>query len=135
SASDRGRASVEAGGIAVVTGASRGIGRAVAVELAARGFEVLATMRDPAAGAALPAEAEAAGGRLRVARLDVTDPDSIDLPEGLRVLVNNAGVEVDHLPFEATPLSRWREMFETNVFGLIETTRRAIPRLRRSGGG
>src|SRR5207253_10370040 len=52
-----------------------------------------------------------------------------------RVLGNNAGVEVDPLPFEVTPLSRWREMFETNVFGLIEVTRRAIPLLRRNGGG
>jgi NAD(P)-dependent dehydrogenase (short-subunit alcohol dehydrogenase family) len=117
---------VKVEGIAVVTGASRGIGRAVALELATRGFEVVATMRDPGAGSDLP---------MRVARLDVTDPDTIDLPEGLRVLVNNAGVEVDHLPFEATPLDLWREMFETNVFGLVETIRRAIPLLRANGGG
>ena len=126
---------MRAEGIAVVTGASRGIGRAVAVELAARGFEVVATMRDPAAGADLPQDATARGGHLRVARLDVTDPDTIELPDGLRLLVNNAGVEVAHLPFEVTPLALWREMFETNVFGLVETTRRAVPLLRANGGG
>jgi NAD(P)-dependent dehydrogenase (short-subunit alcohol dehydrogenase family) len=111
-------------GIAVVTGASRGIGRAVAVELAARGFDVVATMRSPE-----PCEG------LRVQRLDVTRPDTIDLPEGLRVLVNNAGVEREHLPVEETALELWREMFETNLFGLVDVTRRAIPRLRAAGGG
>lgn len=122
-------------GIALVTGASRGIGRAVARELASRGFEVVATMRDPAAGADLAREAEAAGARLRVARLDVTDPATIEIPDGLRVLVNNAGVEAPHPPFEDTPIELWRHMFETNVFGLIEVTRRAIPSLRSAGGG
>jgi NAD(P)-dependent dehydrogenase (short-subunit alcohol dehydrogenase family) len=126
---------MDASGIALVTGASRGIGRGVALELATRGVEVVATMRDPAAGADLAAEAAAAGATLRVARLDVTDPDSIEIPDGLRVLVNNAGVEAPHPPFEDTPLELWRRMFETNVFGLIEVTRRAIPALRASGGG
>ena len=126
---------MNAEGIAVVTGASRGIGRAIALELAARGFEVVATMRDPDAGAVLPDEARARGGTLRVERLDVTDFDSIVMPDGLRVLVNNAGVERPHFPFESTPLDDWRAMFETNVFGVVETTKRAIPRLRASGGG
>ncbi|HEX6310991.1 MAG TPA: SDR family NAD(P)-dependent oxidoreductase [Acidimicrobiia bacterium] len=123
---------MNAEGVAVVTGASRGIGRAVALELAARGFDTVATMRNPGAGAAL---ADEASGTLRVAALDVTLPETIELPEGLRVLVNNAGVERPHLPFEATPMDVWREMFETNVFGLIEVTRRAIPLMRAAGGG
>lgn len=126
---------MEASGIALVTGASRGIGRAVALELAARGFEVVATMRNPAAGETLAAEAAAAGTSLRVERLDVTDPASIAIPAGLRLLVNNAGVEAEHPPFEHTPLELWRTMFETNVFGLIDVTRRAIPALRAAGGG
>jgi len=119
---------VEAQGTAVVTGASRGIGRAIALELAARGFDVVATMRDPNAGADLVAEG------LRVERLDVTEPDGFEMPSELRVLVNNAGVEAPHPSFENTPLSLWRTMFETNVFGLIEVTRRAIPSLRAAGG-
>jgi NAD(P)-dependent dehydrogenase (short-subunit alcohol dehydrogenase family) len=118
-----------------VTGASRGIGRAAALELAQRGFDVVATMRDPKAGATLAEEATAAGARLRVERLDVTDPDSIQLPSELRVLVNNAGTEAEHPPFEATSMDLWRAMYETNVFGLIEVTRRAIPALRAAGGG
>ncbi len=128
---------MRAQGVALVTGASRGIGRAVALELAYQGFDVVATMRDPAAGASLPDEALAAqaAGTLRVEALDVTRHDTIEPPDGLRVLVNNAGVEAEHPPFEATPLELWRTMFEANVFGLIEVTRRAIPKLRAAGGG
>jgi NAD(P)-dependent dehydrogenase (short-subunit alcohol dehydrogenase family) len=121
---------MEPEGIAVVTGASRGIGRAVAMELASRGFDTVATMRNPADGAGLAGTAN-----LRVAPLDVTRPDTIELPEGLRVLVNNAGVERHYLPVEAAPTQMWREMFETNVFGLLEVTKRAIPLLRARGGG
>lgn len=117
---------MEAEGIAVVTGASRGIGRATAIELSRRGFDVIATMRDPAAGADLG---------VPVARLDVNDPDSIRLPEGLRVLVNNAGVEDDNLPVETMPAAIWRKLFETNVFGLVEVSKRAVPLMRAAGGG
>jgi len=126
---------MQAEGIAVVTGAGRGIGRGVALELARRGFETVATMRDPSAGASLVDDAAALAGPLRVERLDVTDPATVHLPDGLRVLVNNAGVEAEHPPFEDTPLAVWRRMYETNVFGLIEVTRQAIPLLRARGGG
>jgi NAD(P)-dependent dehydrogenase (short-subunit alcohol dehydrogenase family) len=126
---------MEPEGIALVTGASRGIGRAVALELAARGFDVVASMRDPAAGAGLEAEAAGAPGDLRVTALDVTRPETIDVPSGLRVLVNNAGLERENLPLEETPLRWWRDIFEVNVFGLVEVTRRAIPAMRAAGGG
>jgi len=125
---------MDAGGTALVTGASRGIGRAVALELAARGFDVVATMRDPKAGEGLAEQVAVGTGSLRAERLDVTDPDGFAIPSELRVLVNNAGVEAPHPSFENTPLSIWRTMFETNVFGLIEVTRRAIPSLRAAGG-
>ncbi len=126
---------METTGIAQVTGASRGIGRAVALELARRGFEVVATMRNPAAGEDLHAEAVRGGHRLRVERLDVDDPETMHIPDRLRVLVNNAGVEEDYLPVEETPVEQWRRIFETNVFGLVELTRRAIPVLRANRGG
>jgi NAD(P)-dependent dehydrogenase (short-subunit alcohol dehydrogenase family) len=120
---------LEPKGTAVVTGSSRGIGRAVARELARRGFDTVATMRNPADGADL------AGEGIRVARLDVNDTTTIELPEGLQVLVNNAGVERDNLPVELMSMDAWRALFETNVFGLVEVTRRAVPLMRAAGGG
>jgi NAD(P)-dependent dehydrogenase (short-subunit alcohol dehydrogenase family) len=126
---------VEPSGVAVVTGASRGIGRAVAIDLARAGFDVVATMRDPSAGTGLADEVGETAGSLTVQRLDVDDPTSIDLPLDLRVLVNNAGIERDYLPVEHVPMDQWRDVFETNVFGLVEVTRRAIPLLRAQGGG
>jgi NAD(P)-dependent dehydrogenase (short-subunit alcohol dehydrogenase family) len=126
---------VEAKGVAVVTGASRAIGRAVAVDLARAGFDVVATMRNPAAGDGLVDESRGGAGTISVAELDVTRPDTIRLPDGLRVLVNNAGTERDYLPLESTPIEQWRDVFETNVFGLVEVTSRAVPLLRANGGG
>jgi NAD(P)-dependent dehydrogenase (short-subunit alcohol dehydrogenase family) len=115
---------VEVSGSALVTGASRGIGRAVAVELADRGFETVAGMRNPADGAELGHD------RLRVARLDVTDPESYEIPSDLRVLVNNAGIDSEYVPVEHTDVEDWRRVFETNVVGLVGVTKAAIRSLR-----
>jgi len=120
---------VDITGSALVTGASRGIGRAVAIELADRGFATVATMRDPKDGADLP---RATSGTLTVARMDVTDPGTYDLPGDLRVLINNAGVDSDYLPVEHSNLEDWRSLFETNVLGLVATTIAAIPVLREN---
>ena len=119
-------------GSALVTGASRGIGRAIALELAARGFNTVATMRDPGAGASMPEEAM---GALEVRRLDVTDPSTFELPGDLRVLVNNAGIDVDYLPVEHANVDDWRRLFETNVFGVVALTAAAIPVLRANAPG
>jgi NAD(P)-dependent dehydrogenase (short-subunit alcohol dehydrogenase family) len=116
-------------GAALVTGASRGIGRAVALELAERGFDTVATMRDPDAGGSMPTETS---GRLRVRPLDVTDPSTYDVPADLRVLVNNAGIDTDYLPVEHANIDDWRRMFETNVFGTVALTAGAIPTLRQN---
>jgi len=117
-------------GSALVTGASRGIGRAVAIELADRGFDTVATMRDPSAGDDLPG---ATSGRLEVAVLDVTDHGTYELPGDLRVLVNNAGIDTDYLPVEHGDLEDWRKLFETNVLGTVGLTMAAIPTLRAAG--
>jgi NAD(P)-dependent dehydrogenase (short-subunit alcohol dehydrogenase family) len=114
-------------GSAVVTGASRGIGRAIALELADRGFDTVATMRDPEAGRSMTEETK---GSLRVQRLDVTDASTFDLPGDLRVLVNNAGIDTDYLPVEHANVDDWRRLFETNVFGVVAVTAAAIPVLR-----
>ncbi len=123
---------MEIRGSALVTGASRGIGRAVALELAGRGYDVLATMRNVEDGADLP---DRSGGRVRVGRLDVTDPTGIEIPDDLTVLVNNAGADGGHDPLEHADLETWREMFEVNVLGVVAVTRAAIPTLKRNAPG
>ncbi|HEY1829425.1 MAG TPA: SDR family NAD(P)-dependent oxidoreductase [Acidimicrobiales bacterium] len=122
---------MDIGGSALVTGASRGIGRAVAIELANRGFHTIATMRDPAQGEALRHEV-AEGATLEVRRLDVTDASTFDLPDDLRVLVNNAGIDSPYLPVEHSDLDDWRALFETNVLGVVALTQAAIEPLRRN---
>ena len=93
-------------------------------------------MRDPADGRGLLSEASGqCAGSLRVEALDVTRCESFLLPQGLRVLVNNAGADGAWLPVEHAPLTLWRELFETNVFGLVDLSQRAIPALRAAGGG
>ena len=126
---------MEPNGAALVTGASRGIGRAVAIELGRRGFEVLAGVRDSELGRGLEEEAHAAGCSLRATPLDVTAPESVALPADLRVLVNNAGVDARNDAAEDTTLEAWRALFETNVFGAVALTHRVIPVLRAAGGG
>ncbi len=125
---------MKAEGAALVTGASRGLGRALALELARRGLRVHAAMRRPGDGASLADEARGAG-EIVVERLDVTRPGDFRMPEDLRVLVNNAGVDLPYLPVEHAPLALWRETFETNLFGTVEMVRRAVPALRAAGGG
>jgi len=119
----------------MVTGASRGIGRAIAVDLARAGFDVVAAMRDPSAGADLATEVGETDGSIVARHIDMDDPTTFDIPDGLRVLVNNAGIEREYLPVEHVDVADWRDVFETNVFGLVELTRRAVPVMRAGGDG
>lgn len=121
-------------GLALVTGAGRGIGRAVAVELARRGFSVIAGVRTPIDDDALTAEVVGGKGTIRTEILDITRADRFEFPEEVRVLVNNAGTRIQNYPVEHASMEEWRAVFETNVFGTIDVTRRAIPALRRRGG-
>lgn len=122
----------------LITGCSTGFGRRLALAAANRGDQVVATARDPRAIADM---ASAYGGRLISLPLDVTDPASItaaiagavDVFGGFDVLVNNAGYGLFGAIEEGTP-EEYRPMFEVNVFGLIETTKAALPVLRRRGG-
>ena len=116
---------MKARGSALVTGASRGIGKGVALELARRGFDVTAGMRNPADGADIADTA-----RVRVVRLDVTDPSTIEIPGDLTVVVNNAGADADHAPVEHADVGAWRHMLETNVLGALNVTQAALPVLR-----
>jgi NAD(P)-dependent dehydrogenase (short-subunit alcohol dehydrogenase family) len=120
--------------IALVTGANKGIGHAIASELAARGFTVLVGARDAARG---EAAAKRIAGDARVIALDVTSADSIAAAAArirrefgrLDVLVNNAGIATFGTP-STTRLEDVRAVFETNVFGVIAVTQAMLPLLR-----
>jgi len=123
----------------LITGCSTGFGKILAQAALDRGDNVVATARRPETLADLK---PAADGKLQVARLDVTRPGeaaaATELAEQrfgrLDILVNNAGYGFVGAIEEGEP-EEYRPMFETNVFGLIETTRAALPALRRSRGG
>lgn len=123
-------------GVAVVTGASSGIGAATARHLAAAGFDVVLGARrvervtEVAAGI---------GGSARALSLDVTDQGSVDAfcaaVAGVRVLVNNAGGARGLDPVASADEEDWRWMYETNVLGALRMTRALLPALIASGDG
>ncbi len=121
---------------AIVTGASSGIGRAVALELARQGAGVVIVARREDRLRELAAEIAAFGHPVESVVGDITDPDvrqrAIDAARqklgGLDILVNNAGVGATGL-FEDATLERTRRVMEVNFFALIEMTRAALPLL------
>jgi NADP-dependent 3-hydroxy acid dehydrogenase YdfG len=122
------------GRTALVTGASSGIGAATVRSLAAAGFDMVAAARRLERCEELAREV---GGR--ALRLDVTDPDSVAevaaaLPD-LSVLVNNAGGALGLEPVAETDEKNWREMYETNVMGVMRVTKALLPALEQSGDG
>ncbi|WP_214410201.1 SDR family NAD(P)-dependent oxidoreductase [Sphaerisporangium fuscum] len=131
---------------ALVTGANQGIGREIAAQLAGLGMTVLLGARDPRRGEeAAAALRSAAGAEVHPIWLDVTDPASVTAAAKhveeqfgvLDVLVNNAGILGDPAAQSAgtARLEVVREVFETNVFGVISVTTAMIPLLLRSPAG
>lgn len=127
--------------VALVTGANKGLGFAVARGLLELGVTVYVGARDPGRGADALADLAAFGDAARMALLDVTDNntinatvDLIDREAGvLDILVNNAGVVVHPIrPPSRTPVDDARQAYETNVFGVIAVTNATLPLLRRS---
>lgn len=123
----------------LITGSSRGLGRALSEAVLQAGHRLVATARDPAHLAALSARH---GDAVRTIALDVTDPVAAERAVqtaheafgGLDVLVNNAGYgNVDSV--EDTPLADFRQQIETNLFGTIIMTKAAIPLMRAQRGG
>jgi NAD(P)-dependent dehydrogenase (short-subunit alcohol dehydrogenase family) len=127
--------------VALITGASTGIGRATAKCLAAEGWTVLAGVRDQAAGESLASEAPA--GRIVSVSLDVTDPEQIaraavlvreqSAAGGLDALVNNAGIGIGG-PLELVSAEDLRRQFDVNVFAQVAVTKALLPALRQAGG-
>jgi NAD(P)-dependent dehydrogenase (short-subunit alcohol dehydrogenase family) len=114
--------------LALVTGASTGIGRACATQLAGLGFHVLAGVRDPG---------DAPHG-LEPLRLDVTSEADVAaaaerVGDELGVLVNNAGIAING-PVEVVPLDQWRRVVEVNLLGQVAVTRALLPAILRARG-
>lgn len=120
--------------IAIVTGASSGIGQATAKRLATAGYKVYGTSRRGAQAGTQPFE---------MLPLDVTSDESVEAAVSevvqrdgrIDLLVNNAGFGVAPAGAEESSIDQARLIFETNFFGLIRMTRAVVPRMRRQGNG
>jgi NAD(P)-dependent dehydrogenase (short-subunit alcohol dehydrogenase family) len=138
------------GKVAIVTGASRGIGKAIALGFAREGATVVTASRSEAAPSErLPgsiyetaAEIEALGGRALAVRVDVTDETSVaamvetilDKYDRIDVLVNNAAVDFP-LPVVEMPLKRWDIVLRVNATGPFLCSKAVLPAMIAQGGG
>lgn len=130
-----------AGATAVVTGASRGIGRAISLRLAHAGAEVALWARDEAALRGVAHEITSAGGRAQVFVVDVTDSGTITTAADavratmapVQILVNNAGAVV-RKPTAAITDAEWRRVIAVNLDGTFFVTRALLGELTRNRG-
>jgi NAD(P)-dependent dehydrogenase (short-subunit alcohol dehydrogenase family) len=128
--------------VAVVTGASTGIGLATAVALGRAGHNVYATMRHPALAPKLAEIAATEKLSITILPMDVDDDTSVGqavaevLTDAGRVdvLVNNAGVQGSG-PIEEVPLAEFRRVMETNYFGVLRCIQAVLPGMRKQGDG
>ncbi|WHY75385.1 SDR family oxidoreductase [Neobacillus sp. WH10] len=128
---------------AIVTGASSGFGLLCTIELALKGFTVIATMRDVKKAQPLLelAKEKNLGELIQIHSLDVTSTESInDLKNllttfpSIDVLVNNAGIALGGFSEELS-IEEYRRQFETNFFGVIAVTQAVLPYMRSKGHG
>jgi NADP-dependent 3-hydroxy acid dehydrogenase YdfG len=129
--------------IAVVTGASSGIGAATTRRLATEGFHVVAVARRADRLAAVVKEIVDGGGQVTGVTADVTRDEDVaavvatvdDLDGELTLLVNNAGGAVGAEPVQTAKVEDWRWMYEVNVLGTLRVTQALLPALDASGAG
>jgi NADP-dependent 3-hydroxy acid dehydrogenase YdfG len=129
--------------LAIVTGASSGIGAASARRLATEGFHVLAVARRADRLEQLVKEITGGGGRATAVTADITRPDDVaalaatveELGGALTLLLNNAGGARGTEYIEAADVDDWQWMYEVNVLGTLRVTQALLPALERSGAG
>lgn len=129
--------------VAIVTGASSGIGAATARRLAVEGFHVLAAARREERLAELVAGITAAGGTATAVACDVTSDESVAglaaaaerAPGPVTLLVNNAGGARGLDPVESASVGDWQWMYDVNVLGTLRVTKALLPALESSGAG
>jgi len=131
-------------GVAIVTGASRGIGRAIAAALAASGHRVVLSYRDREDQAAgLVERIRAAGGEAVAVRADVGQPTeadalvrtALDTFGQVDVLVNNAGVYLPGVPLAAVRWEEWERLLRVNLSGPLRLIQAVIPQMRERRRG
>jgi NAD(P)-dependent dehydrogenase (short-subunit alcohol dehydrogenase family) len=129
------------GQVALITGATRGIGLAIARALAAESCNLILTGRDEKALAKTGRELASAKTKILAHPCDVRDPHSIDALfraarqhfKRLDILINNAGIAHANLPIEKLPLPVWRDVLETNLTGTFLVTQAALAIMKRGG--
>ena len=120
--------------IAIVTGGSSGIGESIALTLSKNGYKVYATARNP--------KVEGLSDTFKYLKMDVQQDDSVtsavntvlESEERIDVLINCAGLGING-PIEETPVDMVKDVFETNVFGLVRVSQAVLPTMRKQGGG
>ena len=135
--------SENAGTVALITGANKGIGREIARQLGARGITVLLGARDARRGEEAAAELRAGGADAHPVLLEVTDDASVQAAVAtvtkeygrLDILVNNAGIAIDDAPASQVSPDILRRTYDTNVFGLVAVTQAFLPLLKNSPAG
>jgi NAD(P)-dependent dehydrogenase (short-subunit alcohol dehydrogenase family) len=127
--------------VALVTGATRGIGLAIAQALAAQGCNLVLTGRDESALRRVSRELKSAKIQILAQPCDVRDPQSIDdlfratrrQFKRLDILINNAGIAHANLTVDKLPLPVWKDVIETNLTGMFLVTQATLAIMKRGG--
>ncbi|HEY4762671.1 MAG TPA: SDR family oxidoreductase [Candidatus Sulfotelmatobacter sp.] len=129
------------GQVALVTGATRGIGLAIARALAGEGCNLIVTARSESALARVSRELASAQLQVVAHSCDVGDPRSVDALfraarqrfKRLDILINNAGITHANLPVEKLPFLVWKDVLQTNLNGMFLVTQAALALMKRGG--
>ena len=130
-------------GIALITGANKGIGLEIARQLGTQGITVLIGARDEKRGSVAAEKLQAENIDAHAVQLDVTNQQSIDAAAKhiesefgkLDILVNNAGIGIDNAPPSQLDMEILRRTYETNFFGVFAVTKAMLPLLRKAQAG